>query len=322
MTTDLVERALAGDRRALARLLSRVENQTAEGRAALSALYPHTGRGHVVGVTGGAGCGKSTLVAALAKEYRRRGRTVGIVAVDPTSPFSHGAILGDRVRMQELVSDPEVFIRSMATRGALGGLAAATSDLVAVLDAVGKEAILVETVGAGQDEVAVAATAHTTIVVSTPGTGDDIQTLKAGLLEVADILVVNKADLPGAERLVGHLAAMLSLSPPGPWKPPILRTVAIKGEGVAAVADAVEEHYRHLEETARLEEHRRSQARAELLAAAQGELLRRVLATPAVDDRLDQLVARVARRELDPHAAAVALIDWARNGGPSASGLP
>lgn len=313
MTSDLVERLLRGDRRALGRVLSQVENQTAAGRAALRILYPYTGRAHYVGVTGAAGCGKSTLVAVLAKELRRRAKTVGIVAVDPTSPFTHGAILGDRVRMQELTADPNIFIRSMATRGALGGVAATTNDVVAVLDAAGKDVILVETVGAGQDEVAVAATAHTTMVINTPGTGDDIQALKAGILEIADILVVNKADLPGAERLVGHLAALLSLAPAAPWKPPILRTVATRDEGIAALADAVEEHRRHLEESARIQEHRRAQARARLLAAAQSELLRRLLIAPDVDGHLEALVDRVARREVDPYTAAASLIDGAHS---------
>ncbi|MFQ5878683.1 MAG: methylmalonyl Co-A mutase-associated GTPase MeaB [Dehalococcoidia bacterium] len=309
MTADLVERLLAGDRRALARVLSQVENQTEAGRAALRTLYPHTGHAHVVGVTGSAGSGKSTLVAGLAKEFRRRSKTIGIVAVDPTSPFSHGAILGDRIRMQELAGDPGVFIRSMATRGALGGLAAATNDVVAVLDAAGKDVILVETVGAGQDEVTVAATAQTTIVVNTPGTGDDIQAIKAGLLEIADVLVVNKADLPDCERLVGHLATLLSLAPAGPWKPPILRTVATRDEGTPELADAVEEHHRHLRRSDRMQEYRRAQARARLLAAAQAELLRRLLAAPNADGHLEALVAKVASREMDPYSAASALID-------------
>ncbi|MFQ6020282.1 MAG: methylmalonyl Co-A mutase-associated GTPase MeaB, partial [Dehalococcoidia bacterium] len=215
MTRELAERVLAGDRRALSRVLSYVEDGSPEGREALHLLYPSSGRAHVVGVTGPVGSGKSTLVGALAKEFRRRQRSVGIVAVDPTSPFSQGALLGDRIRMQELTSDAGVFIRSMATRGALGGLASATSDVVTVLAAAGWEVILVETVGAGQDEVEVADTAHTTIVVVVPGAGDDIQAIKAGILEIADILVVNKADLPVAGRTARQLEGMLSLREAG-----------------------------------------------------------------------------------------------------------
>ena len=194
---ELVERLLAGDRRALARVISYVEDATAEGHEALRLLYPRTGRAHTIGITGSAGSGKSTLVGALTRELRSRGRTVGIVAVDPSSAFTQGALLGDRIRMQELTADREVFVRSMASRGFVGGLAVNTSEVVAVLDAAGKDVVLIETVGAGQDEIEIAGAAQTTVVVNTPGGGDEIQTMKAGLLEVADVLVVNKADLRG-----------------------------------------------------------------------------------------------------------------------------
>ncbi len=232
---DLVDRLLAGDRRAVARLISLVENGAPESREALAALFPHTGHAHIVGITGSPGSGKSTLVNQLAKVFRRQGATVGIVAVDPTSPFSGGAILGDRIRMQDLCGDPGVFIRSMATRGALGGLARATSDVVKVLDAFGKDVILVETVGVGQDEVDIAKAAHTTIVVEAPGMGDDIQAIKAGVMEIADILVVNKADREGAERTVAALEMMLDLNghPACGWQTPVLKTVATQDEGIA-----------------------------------------------------------------------------------------
>jgi LAO/AO transport system kinase len=208
---DLAQRLLAGDRRALARLISRVENNGQEAIEALVALYPHTGQTHIVGITGAPGTGKSTLVNELAKAYRAAGVRVGIVAVDPTSPFSGGAILGDRIRMRDLSGDPDVFIRSMASRGNLGGLARATADVVKVLDAAGFQTVLVETVGAGQSEVEIARTAHTTLVVEAPGLGDDVQAIKAGVLEIADILVVNKADREGAEHTRRGLQMMLDL---------------------------------------------------------------------------------------------------------------
>ena len=212
-TDSLALQLLAGNRRALARTISLVEDGGPEARALLAALYPHTGRGHVIGVTGAPGTGKSTLVNALAKAYREQGRTVGIIAVDPTSPFSGGALLGDRVRMRDLAGDPGVFIRSMATRGSLGGLARATADVIAVLDAAGFDRILVETVGVGQAEVDIAGAAHTTIVVEAPGLGDEVQAIKAGVLEIADLFAVNKADREGADHTVMALQMMQGLAP-------------------------------------------------------------------------------------------------------------
>lgn len=312
MVETEVQRLLEGDRRALARIISFVENGTPEGRRALKHLYPHTGRAHTVGITGPSGSGKSTLLAVLAQEYRSRGRTVGIVAVDPSSPFTHGALLGDRIRMQELTSDPGVFVRSMATRGYLGGLAAASSEVVAVLDAAGKEVVFIETVGAGQDEVEVASTAQTTIVVNTPATGDAVQTLKAGILEIADVLVVNKADLPGADTLAGQLTALSTLGPSGGEATPVVMTVATTGKGIGELADAIDEHRRHLEESGELDSHRRTQARHQLLAAARHHLLDELLRAAEEDGRLDALVEAVAERSLDPHAAARKLIESAR----------
>jgi LAO/AO transport system kinase len=304
-----VQRLLEGDRRALARVISLIENGTPEGRRALRLLYPHTGRAHIVGITGPSGSGKSTLVGALAREYRSRGRTVGIVAVDPSSAFTHGALLGDRIRMQELTSDPGVFLRSMATRGSLGGLAAATSEVVATLDAAGKDAVFIETVGAGQDEVEIASTAQTTIVVNTPASGDDVQTMKAGILEIADLLVVNKADLPGADTLAGQLLALSSLGPSGDRATPVLETVSTRGEGIRELADAIDEHRRYLEESGELGRYRRAQARHQLLAAARRQLLDEVLRAAERDGRLEELVDAVADRSLDPQAAARKLIE-------------
>ena len=306
--TELAERVLAGERRALARALTLVENGGDAGLEALRELYPHTGRAHTIGVTGAGGAGKSTLVTALAKEHRRRGKSVGIVAVDPSSPFTRGAILGDRIRMQDLSPDAGVFMRSMATRGALGGLSATAADAVAVLDAAGYDVVLLETVGAGQDEVEVASAAQTTLVLNTPGTGDDVQTLKAGIMEIADILVVNKADLAGADALVAALKALLSISEHGDWLIPILRVVASREEGIAELADTIERHRAYLETSGRLELDRRERARKQLVAAAQAELLRRAL-RHAGEDGLDDLVRAIAERRVDPHTAAARLID-------------
>jgi LAO/AO transport system kinase len=309
-----VRQVLAGERRALARVISLVENSEPDGHEALRLLYPQTGRAHTIGLTGGSGSGKSTLAGALAREFRRRERSVGIVAVDPSSPFTHGALLGDRIRMQELTSDPGIFLRSMATRGSLGGLAPATAQVVAVLDAGGKEVVIVETVGAGQDEVEIAGAAETTVVVNTPGTGDDVQALKAGILEIADILVVNKADQPGADRLVQQLQAIVTRGAGEERGVPVLKTVAITGDGVSELADAIDEHCRYLQESGRLERHRVVQARHQVLALARHELLARVLRATEENGRLDELVGAVARRDLDPRSAARRLIESAEGG--------
>jgi LAO/AO transport system kinase len=312
----LVQQVLAGERRALARVISLVENGEPEGHEALRLLYPHTGRAHSVGLTGPSGSGKSTLAGALARELRLRQRSVGIVAVDPSSPFTHGALLGDRIRMQELTSDPEIFLRSMATRGTLGGLASATAQVVAVLDAAGKDAVLIETVGAGQDEVEIAGAAETTVVVNTPGTGDDVQALKAGILEIADILVVNKADRPGADTLVRQLQFLV---PRGGEERaiPVLKTIATSGDGVAELMDAVDEHRRYLRESGRLETHRLAQARHQVLALARHELLAHVLRATEENGRLDELVGAVAERDLDPYSAARRLIESAQRTPPA-----
>jgi LAO/AO transport system kinase len=308
---DLVQRFLDGERRALARIISRVENETPEGRGYLRELFPHSGKAHIIGVTGGAGAGKSTLTGALAAEYRRRGKTVGIVAVDPSSPFTQGAILGDRIRMQELALDEGVYVRSMASRGALGGLAPTIADVVAIMDAFGFDYVIVETVGAGQDEVEIAGTALTTLLVNNPGTGDDIQALKAGIIEIADILIVNKADHPGADVLVSQLQSLLALAPAGSRRPPILKTTAIRGEGLDKVADAIADHRNWLESSGELARHRARNARHSVLGTTRAILLQRIQAnTP--ESELNALVERVANRELDPHTAAEELANYVR----------
>jgi LAO/AO transport system kinase len=306
LAEELVRRLLAGERRALARAITHVENQTPQGYEALRLLYAHTGRAHTIGITGGAGAGKSTLTNALAKEFRRRGKTVGIIAVDPSSPFSRGAILGDRIRMQDLTGDPEIFMRSMATRGSLGGLSETAADAVAVLDAFGKDVVLLETVGAGQDEVEVAGAAQTTAVILTPGTGDDIQTMKSGIMEIADLLVVNKADLSHTDALIAALKAHLSMSEHGDWLVPILRVVANRETGIADLADDLERHRAYLEGSGALETAQRERARHQILAATQGEVMRRILRGSA--ELLDELVAQVSDRRSDPHTAAEELL--------------
>jgi LAO/AO transport system kinase len=303
----LIEALLAGNRRALGRILTRIENDTADGRRALAALYPRSGNAHTIGLTGSAGSGKSTLTGALARELRRRGRTLGIVAIDPTSPFSQGALLGDRIRMQDLTSDPAVFLRSMATRGALGGLAPSTAGVVTALDAFGKDVVIVETVGAGQDEVEIAMMADTTVVVVTPGAGDDVQAMKAGIMEIADVLVVNKSDLPNADLLERQLRSIVEASRSGRVTP-IVRTAGALNEGIDALVDALDEHRAYLASADVGRRHRREQARHQVLALARQRLIDRVVLAHGANGKLEELVGRVAERKLDPHAAADELI--------------
>lgn len=311
---ELAARVRKGERRALARLLTLIENDDRDGLEALSALYPHTGQAHLVGVTGASGTGKSTLVNRLAYTLRRgpSSPTVAIVAVDPSSPFSGGAILGDRIRMHDLAGDPGVFIRSMASRGALGGLAAATGGLVAALDGAGFAIVMIETVGAGQSEVDIARTAHTTLVVEAPGLGDEVQAIKAGILEIADILVVNKADLPGADHAVRMLRSTLDTARPtgeaGPaWKPPVLPTVATKGEGVDELAQAIFRHRAFLGETGRLEQFRRDRARAEMETLLRESLFAYWRNTHA-DGEFEAALERVLARQVAPRMAVEMLL--------------
>jgi len=243
-----MEQVRAGDPRALARAISMVENRSADSSELLKNLFPQTGHAHIIGLTGAPGSGKSTLVDQLAKEYRKRNQTVGIIAVDPTSPYTGGAILGDRIRMQDLHGDPGIYIRSMATRGSLGGLARTTADVTSVLDASGRDRILIETVGVGQDEVDIVRLANVTIVILVPGMGDDVQTIKAGIMEIADIFVINKCDHPGAERVEREIRAMQSLATrKDGWTPTIVKSVATEGTGVAELAASVADYEAYLE---------------------------------------------------------------------------
>lgn len=305
--SDLVERALAADRAAIAKLISLVEQGGSSADAAVARLFPRTGRAYTVGITGAPGSGKSTLTDKLIGLIRATGDEVGVLAIDPTSPFSGGAILGDRVRMQDHATDEGVYIRSMATRGHLGGLSLATPQAIRILDAAGKPFVLVETVGVGQVEVEVAGAADTTIVVVNPGWGDAVQANKAGLLEIADLFVVNKADRDGTPETVRDLDAMLDLSGALEWRPRIVQAVATTGRGVDDVWDGVAEHRAFLEENDRLKVRRDARLRDELHSIVRARLEQRV-AGHATGERFEKLVGQVSRRELDPYAAADELL--------------
>jgi len=300
---QLVDRLLDGDVRALARAVSLVERGASETPGILQALYPHTGKATVVGVTGAPGSGKSSLVDRLIAAYRAEEARVAVVAVDPSSAFSGGAILGDRVRMQAHATDPSVFIRSMATRGQLGGLARATNDAIDLMDAAGYDPVIVETVGVGQDEVDIVRTADAVAVVLVPGMGDDIQAIKAGILEIADLFVINKADRDGVDRLQADLDTMLSLaSGQDHPKPVIYRTVAVRDEGVAELKQGIQEFVRGRDRSRR-EERRRDRAEARFLALLREQLVHRVLGEVLPADVLEGVVERIASRRLDPYTA-------------------
>lgn len=332
----LAQFVLAGDRLSLARALTHVENDTPEGQAVLSALFPHTGRAHLVGITGAPGTGKSSLVNQLALHYRRQEKRVAIVAIDPSSPFTGGAVLGDRVRMRDLAGDAGVFIRSMASRGSLGGLAQATAGVVQVFDAAGFDVVLVETVGAGQSEVDIARLAHTTLVVEAPGLGDDIQAIKAGILEIADILVINKADRPGADSTERALRSMLDLAHPvakvfmhhgtpivppifgvqnggvsegqGGWIPLIRRTVATEGVGMAELIESIRDHAEHLRHSGDWARRERSRLSAEFDLFIQNTLVERFRAS-LPENGMSQMLDLIQSRTLSPREAAVKLME-------------
>jgi len=306
---DIVERLLNGDRRALARMVTLIENEIPQSRRFLAELHQHAGRAHIVGVTGAPGAGKSTLVTHVVREYRRRGHRVGVVAVDPSSPFTGGALLGDRIRMMELAGDPNVFIRSMASRGSLGGLSAATRDVVRAMDAAGYDPIIVETLGTGQAEVEVMRAAQSVLVVVAPGMGDEIQAIKAGIMEIADIFVVSKADKANANQTKAELAMLLSLDSSrrahdqDAWRIPIVMTAAIKDQGIAELVDAIERHRAYLIESGALATRSERQVRSEvqslILQAAVNALKAQVS-----EEEWQRLITDITTRECDPYSVA------------------
>jgi LAO/AO transport system kinase len=302
------ESVLDGDRRTLARVLTEVENRTPRSAELLASLYPHSGHSHIIGVTGAPGTGKSTLTACLIGAYRAQRQSIAVVAVDPSSPFSGGAILGDRVRMMAHAGDPRVFIRSMATRGRLGGLAAATSDAVQVMDAAGFDVIVIETVGAGQSEVEIASEAHTTLVVVVPGLGDDIQSIKAGIAEIADVFVVNKADHAHADQVVASLRTMLNLGGErAGWRAPIVKTVATRCDGAGELLEAVERHAAYLRSSGLWEEHERRRVALQLRRRLQDRLVAGWLSALPVG-AFENMIDSVAERRIDPHSAVEELL--------------
>lgn len=307
--SSLFERVVDGDTRAVARAISKVEDGSQDAAQLMKDIFPHTGRGLVVGITGAPGAGKSSLVDKLALLYRDRKERIGIVAVDPSSPFSGGAILGDRIRMQALGLDPGVFIRSMATRGNLGGLARATVDAVSILDAAGYSKIIVETVGVGQDEVEIVKAADVAVVVLVPGMGDDIQAIKAGIMEIGDIFVINKADREGVYSTEKELEALLSLSSrEDGWQPPIIKTIAIENKGLEELAAAIESYRDFHFKTDLGTGRRRSIARWRILELLRERLLARTLASNSASDTLERLADEVATRRRDPYSAVEELI--------------
>lgn len=310
-TEEIVKGVLAGNRRSIAKAITLIENNKEPMAQELVAeIYPHTGKAHIIGLTGAGGAGKSTLIEKIVKEYRRRGKTVGVVAVDPTSPFTGGALLGDRIRMQELCMDRGVFIRSMATRNYAGGISKATKDAVRILDAAGKDIVIVETVGAGQSEVEIIKVAQTIIMVHAPGLGDDIQAIKAGIMEIADIFVVNKADREGADKAVMDLQSNLQLNNKEQlWKPPVLKTIALTGEGVSEVIEKVEKHRCFLEGNRECKKASMStRAETELVEAIREIVTNSLIEELKRDGHLDQLVHEIVERKTDPTSAARRLL--------------
>jgi LAO/AO transport system kinase len=304
-----VDRIRAGDVRALARAISTIEDNRPESRELLKALFNFTGRARVIGMTGAPGAGKSTLVDQLAREYRKQERTVGILAVDPTSPYTGGAILGDRIRMQSHHADPGIYIRSMATRGNLGGLARATTDAATILDAAGKNIVLIETVGVGQDEIDIVRLADVTVVILVPGMGDDVQTIKAGIMEIADIFVINKSDREGADRVEREIRSMQSLAiRSDKWTPPIIKTVAMDGKGVPELAAAIVNYEQFLEQKDLLLKKKISSWRERLIEMLRDSLLERAL-RDLPERELDRFAADIVEHRTDPYSLVKMIVD-------------
>jgi len=301
---ELAEDALSGSVRALAKLITLVENEMNGATEVLQKIYCRTGQAYTIGITGPPGSGKSTLTDKITQELRKRGLTVAVVAVDPTSPFSGGALLGDRLRMHDITNDEGVFVRSMATRGALGGLSKATGDTIKILDAFGKDFILIETVGVGQDEVDIVRTADTTLLISVPGLGDDIQAMKAGIMEIGDVFVVNKADREGADRVVTELNLMLDLSAARSWRPPVVKTVGTLGTGIPDLVDKIFEHRKFLEEGSGLKAKRNERAREEIIRLIEQEISKYVHKMLKYDLNFEEAIDQVVAREQDPYSYA------------------
>jgi len=308
---ELVSEVLQGSVRAMARLITLVENEDSRALHLLGAIYPYTGNAYVLGITGSPGTGKSTLTDKITTVLREREKTVGVIAVDPSSPFTGGALLGDRIRMQRSSGDAEVFIRSMATRGNLGGLARTTADVVKVMDAFGKDWVIVETVGVGQDEVEIAKTADTTIVVLAPGLGDTIQSMKAGVMEIADLYVVNKADRSGADELVSEVNVRVeqdSQIKKAVWRPPIVKTIAVENQGTDTLVEAIEKHRSFLQQSGKLTKNRREKTRQETLALLRDEISRNILEKILGNGRFDDLIDDIVAHKKDPYNSVQEII--------------
>jgi len=301
----LADKVLQCDPRSIARMITLAENNDTRAAEAMKNIHPHTGKAHIIGITGVMGSGKSTLICELTRFYRKQGKKVGIIAIDPTSPFSGGALLGDRVRMMELSNDDDVFIRSMGTRGMLGGLTSAVYDVVEILDAAGKDIVIIETVGVGQAEVDIIKIADTTLVVVVPGLGDSIQTLKAGVMEIADLYVVNKADRQGVEQTIAEVESLVDITCSGKdRKTPVISTIAKKGEGIKELLDEIDKHKKYLKKTNKYDKQRRLRYQAELVEIIRKRLMNFIFDEKTFKDKIEKLIDKISKKELDPYTAS------------------
>jgi len=301
---ELVKKVIEGDTKAIARFITLVEDRDKDALNVMGQIHEHTGNAHIIGITGTMGVGKSTIIGKLAKEFVGRGKKVGIIGIDPSSHFSGGALLGDRIRMQDIILNKNVFIRSMGTRGMLGGLTGAIYDVVKILDASGKDVIMVETVGVGQSEIDIVKTADTIVVVTIPTLGDSIQTLKAGITEIADIFVVNKSDMPNADATVMEIQNMIEMNKNGAWKTPVIKTIASDNEGVGELLRKIEEHKEYLIKNKKLEERRKERYETELVEIIKRRLMAFIIDEPKLRGKMGSLIEKILRKEVDPYTAA------------------